>query len=46
MLSHAVMRVVQLFPSFVMLGLTYVFMRDGLPSVEMWIDLVRIDAVV
>jgi hypothetical protein len=46
MLSHAVMRVVQLFPSFVMLGLAYVFMRDGLPSVEMWIDLVRIDAVV
>jgi hypothetical protein len=46
MLSHAVMRVVQVFPSFVMLGLACVFVRDGLPSVEMWIDLVRIDAVV
>jgi hypothetical protein len=38
MLSHAVMRVVQVFPSFVMLSLAYVFVRDGLPSVEMWID--------
>jgi hypothetical protein len=38
MLSHAVMRVVQVFPSFVMLSLDYVFVRDGLPSVEMWID--------
>jgi hypothetical protein len=46
MLSHAVMRVIQVFPSFVVLGLAYVFVRDGLPSVEMWIDLVRIDAVV
>jgi hypothetical protein len=38
MLSHAVMRVVQVFPSFVMLSLACVFVRDGLPSVEMWID--------
>jgi hypothetical protein len=38
MLSHAVMRVVQIFPSFVMLGLACVFVRDGLPSIEMWID--------
>jgi hypothetical protein len=38
MLSHAVMRVVQVFPSFVMLRLACVFARDGLPSVKMWID--------
>jgi hypothetical protein len=38
MLSHAVMRVVQVFPSFVMLSLACVFVREGLPSVEMWID--------
>jgi hypothetical protein len=38
MLSHAVMRVVQVFPSFVMLSLVCVFVREGLPSVEMWID--------
>jgi hypothetical protein len=38
MLSHAVMRVIQVFPSFVMLSLACVFVRDGLPSVEMWID--------
>jgi hypothetical protein len=30
------MRVVQVFPSFVMLSLACVFVRDGLPSVEMW----------
>jgi hypothetical protein len=35
MLSHAVMGVVQVFPSFVMLSLTCVFVRNGLPSVEM-----------
>jgi uncharacterized membrane protein len=35
MLSHAVMRVVQVFPSFVMLSLACVFVRDGLSSVEM-----------
>jgi hypothetical protein len=35
MLSHAVMSVVQVFPSFVMLSLAYVFVRDGLPSIEM-----------
>ncbi len=35
LLSHAVMRVVQVFPSFVMLSLACVFVRDGLPSVEM-----------
>jgi hypothetical protein len=38
MLSHAVMRVVQVFPSFVMLSLTCVFVIGGLPSVEMWFD--------
>jgi hypothetical protein len=38
MLSHAVMRVVQVFPSFLMLSLSCVFVRDGLPSIEMWID--------
>jgi hypothetical protein len=38
MLSHAVMRVIQVFPSFVMLSLACVFARDGLPSVEMLID--------
>jgi hypothetical protein len=36
MLSHTVMRVVQVFPSFVMLSLACVFMRDGLSSIEMW----------
>jgi uncharacterized membrane protein len=35
MLSHAVMSVVQVFPSFVMLSLACVFVSDGLPSVEM-----------
>jgi hypothetical protein len=38
MLSNAVMRVVQVFPSFVMLSLACVFVRDGLPSVEMCFD--------
>jgi hypothetical protein len=39
MLSHAVMRVVQVFPSFVMLSLACVFVRVfGLPSIEMWLD--------
>jgi hypothetical protein len=38
MLSHAVMSVVQIFPSFVMLSLASVFVRDGLPSVEMCSD--------
>jgi hypothetical protein len=38
MLSHAVMSVVQVFPSFVMLSLACVFVRDGLPSVEMSFD--------
>jgi hypothetical protein len=32
------MSVVQVFPSFVVLSLVYVFVRDGLPSVEMWLD--------
>jgi hypothetical protein len=32
------MSVVHVFPSFVMLSLAYVFVRDGLPSVEMWFD--------
>jgi hypothetical protein len=35
MLSHAVMRVIQVFPSFVMLSLACVLVREGLPSVEM-----------
>jgi hypothetical protein len=35
MLSHVVVSVVQVFPSFVMLSLDGVFMSDGLPSVEM-----------
>jgi hypothetical protein len=38
MLSHVVMRVIQVFPSFVMLSLACVFVRDGLPSIEMWSD--------
>jgi hypothetical protein len=32
------MNVVQVFSSFVMLGLACVFVRDGLPSVEMWFN--------
>jgi hypothetical protein len=32
------MSVVQVFPSFLMLSLACVFVRDGLPSVEMWFD--------
>jgi hypothetical protein len=32
------MSVVQVFPSFVMLSLACVVVRDGLPSVEMWFD--------
>jgi hypothetical protein len=35
MLSHTVMSVVQVYPSFVMLSLACVFVRDGLPSIEM-----------
>jgi hypothetical protein len=38
MLSHAVMSVVQVFPSFVMLSLACVFVRGDLPCVEMWFD--------
>jgi hypothetical protein len=38
MLSHVVTSVVQVFPSFVILSLACVFVRDGLPSVEMWGD--------
>jgi hypothetical protein len=38
MLSHAVMSDVHVFPSFVMLSLACVFVRDGLPSVEMQFD--------
>jgi hypothetical protein len=38
MLSHAVMRVIQVFSSFVMLSLACVFVRDSLSSVEMWIN--------
>jgi hypothetical protein len=33
--SHAVMSVIQVFPSFVILSLACVFVRGGLPSVEM-----------
>jgi hypothetical protein len=32
------MSVIQVFPSFVMLSLACVFVRGGLPSVEMWFD--------
>jgi hypothetical protein len=35
MLSHAVMSVIQVFPSFVMLSSACVFVGDGLPSVKM-----------
>jgi hypothetical protein len=35
MLSHAIMSVVQVFPSFMMLSLACVFVGDGLPSIEM-----------
>jgi hypothetical protein len=34
MLSHVVMSIVQVFPSFVMLSLACVFVRGGLPSAE------------
>jgi hypothetical protein len=36
MLSHAVLSVIHIFPSFVMLSLACVFVRDGLPSAEIW----------
>jgi uncharacterized membrane protein len=46
-LSHAVMSVIQVFPSFVMLSLDCVFVSDGLPSIfRCDLTLVRIDAVV
>jgi hypothetical protein len=32
------MSVIQVFTSFVVLSLAYVFVRDGLPSIEMWFD--------
>jgi hypothetical protein len=38
MRSHIVMSVIQVFPSFVMLSLAFVFVRDGPPSVEMRFD--------
>jgi hypothetical protein len=38
MLSHAIMSVVQVLPSFVMLSLPCVFDRDSLPSIKMWSD--------
>jgi hypothetical protein len=38
MLSHVVMSVIQVFPSFVMLSLACVFVRGGLPSIEMSFD--------
>jgi hypothetical protein len=33
MISHAVMSIVQVFPSFMILSLAYFFVRDGLSSV-------------
>jgi hypothetical protein len=33
MISHAVMSIVQVFPSFMILSLAYIFVRDGLSSV-------------
>jgi hypothetical protein len=38
LLSHAVMSIIHVFPSFVMLCLACVFVRDGLPSAEIWFD--------
>jgi uncharacterized membrane protein len=38
LLSHAIMSVIQVLPSFMMLSLACVFVRDGLPSVEMCFD--------
>jgi hypothetical protein len=38
MLSHAVMSVVQVFPSSMMLSLACVFVRDSLSSIKMWFD--------
>jgi hypothetical protein len=38
MVSHVVMSVIQVFPSFVLLSLACVFVRDGIPSIEMWFD--------
>jgi hypothetical protein len=38
MLSHVVMSVIQVFSFFVILSFACVFVRDGLPSIEMWFD--------
>jgi hypothetical protein len=38
MLSHKVMSVVQVLPSFMMLSLACVFVRDSLPSIEILFD--------
>jgi hypothetical protein len=38
MLSHVVMSVVHVFPSFVILSLASVFVSDGRPSAEMWFN--------
>jgi ABC-type proline/glycine betaine transport system permease subunit len=46
MLSHAVMSVVQVLPSFVMLSLAYVFVSDGRHPLRCDLTLVRIDVVV
>jgi uncharacterized membrane protein len=46
MLSHAVMRVVQVFSSFVMLSLACVFVSDGRHPSRCDLTLVRIDVVV
>jgi hypothetical protein len=46
MLSHAVMSVVQVFMSFVMLSLAFVFVSDGHHPLRCDLTLVRIDDVV
>jgi hypothetical protein len=46
MLSHVVMSVIQVFPSFVMLSLVCVFVSDGRHPSRCDLTLVRIDAVV
>jgi hypothetical protein len=46
MLSHAVMSVIQVFPSFVTLSLACVFVSDGRHPSRCDLTLVRIDAMV
>jgi hypothetical protein len=38
MISHVVMSIVQVFPSFIIVSLAYIFVRDGLSSVVIWFD--------